>query len=217
MSTAANSGTGINLSSTFFMRSFYSENRAAFASATRNDYSKTQLSKEDSLALRRAVKKLGTYSFNDVDSTNVRSNVKAFVQTYNNLISSGEDSSNQNISRNTEKLKNLTKEYADALNEVGITVNEDSTMTIRDSSLFADADISKFKSLFSSDSEFMQKSNAYAKKINQYSEDDLYIEKNKTAASGKKDETSVASIVAQSISLENLCNTGVGEKINFTV
>lgn len=215
MSSASNSGTGVNFSSNFFMRRFYSENRAAFASSTRSDYSKTQLAKEDSRALRRAIKNLSTYSFDEDDSVNVRSNVKAFVETYNNLVSSGKDSSDSDISRVTGKLTSLTKEYTDELDDIGITVNDDNTLSIREN-LFANADISKFKSLFSSDSAFMQKGTSYTKRITSYSEDAIALEQSKAAAK-KKPQAAASSTAAQSLSLENLCNTGIGKQINFIV
>ncbi len=207
MSKEAFSGTGVNLSSGYFMRNFYADNRAAFAKDTRGDYTKTQLSKEDSRALRRAIKKLGTYSFDDNDSTNVRSNVKALIQTYNNLLTSGGDSPDRDISRNTGKLESLVQEYADELDAIGITVNEDHSLTVRDD-LFANADISKFEKLFSPEAEFTQKIDQLAKRINRYSDEAILEEKHRAEAEAKK---------TKSISLEQLCNKGVGGKVDFTV
>ncbi len=207
MSKEAFSGTGVNLSSSYFMRSFYADNRAAFAKDTRDDYTKTQLSKEDSRALRRAVKKLGNYSFDDNDSTNVRNNVKALIQTYNNLITSGGDSSDRDISRNTDKLESLVQEYADELDAIGITVNEDHSMTVRED-LFANADIAKFEKLFSEESDFTQKLDQLAKRINRYSDEAILEEKHRAEAEAKK---------TKHISLEQLCNQGIGDRINYTL
>ena len=56
MSTRVSSAT--NLSATYFMRSFYSNNRDAMKASKRKEYSITELAYDDSTALHRAAKKL---------------------------------------------------------------------------------------------------------------------------------------------------------------
>lgn len=60
MSTRISSAT--NLSATYFMRNFYSNNRDAMKSSKRKEYSITELAYDDSTALHRAAKKLKTTS-----------------------------------------------------------------------------------------------------------------------------------------------------------
>lgn len=55
MSTRISSAT--NLSATYFMRNFYSNNRDAMKSSKRKEYSITELAYDDSTALHRAAKK----------------------------------------------------------------------------------------------------------------------------------------------------------------
>lgn len=54
MSTRVSSAT--NLSATYFMRNFYSNNRDAMKSSKRKEYSIIELAYDDSTALHRAAK-----------------------------------------------------------------------------------------------------------------------------------------------------------------
>lgn len=63
MSTRISSAT--NLSATYFMRNFYSNNRDAMKSSKRKEYSITELAYDDSTALHRAAKKLKNYKYSD--------------------------------------------------------------------------------------------------------------------------------------------------------
>lgn len=63
MSTRVSSAT--NLSATYFMRNFYSNNRDAMKSSKRKEYSITELAYDDSTALHRAAKKLKNYKYSD--------------------------------------------------------------------------------------------------------------------------------------------------------
>lgn len=71
MSTRVSSAT--NLSATYFMRNFYSNNRDAMKSSKRKEYSITELAYDDSTALHRAAKKLKNYKYSDNENTdNIR-------------------------------------------------------------------------------------------------------------------------------------------------
>ena len=92
MSTRVSSAT--NLSATYFMRNFYSNNRDAMKSSKRKEYSITELAYDDSTALHRAAKKLKNYKYSDDENTdNIRGTVMALVDTYNNSIDSASNSS----------------------------------------------------------------------------------------------------------------------------
>ena len=67
MSTRVSSAT--NLSATYFMRNFYSNNRDAMKSSKRKEYSITELAYDDSTALHRAAKKLKNYKYSDDENT----------------------------------------------------------------------------------------------------------------------------------------------------
>lgn len=114
MSTRVSSAT--NLSATYFMRNFYSNNRDAMKSSKRKEYSITELAYDDSTALHRAAKKLKNYKYSDDENTdNIRQTVMALVDTYNNSIDSASNSSSSSMKRYAKQLKKLAGKYSDEL------------------------------------------------------------------------------------------------------
>lgn len=178
MSTKVSSG--ISLSSDYFIRNFYAENRNAAKKSGRNDYSKKELSYEDSRALSRAAKKISRMDFgsdrdekdSDISDT-TRSSIEAFVETYNNTMDSAESSSDASTSRYYRQLKHLSSKYADELEDIGITIESSGKLSINDDLLKA-ADNSKARKLLSSDSDYVQKALRIAKKMNTAIRDDLF-------------------------------------------
>lgn len=162
--STAFAGTATSLSSSYYMRRLYADNAAAKTDSSRALMRKSTLSYADSHALRRAIKNLGSFSYDDDHSTDIRNSVSAFVNTYNNLLDSSGTSSDNELQKSCKGLKKLTQEYADDLNKIGITVNKDGTLKTR-TDLFANADISKFKELFSKDSKYMQRVSSYSKRM----------------------------------------------------
>ena len=142
--------------------------------------------------------------------------------------------------KNTQKsLKNLTAEYESQLDKIGITVKDNGTLESR-SSLFSSADISKFESLFSADSEYMQRVNSYARRLENRSNILTQIEYNDALAkrnankqtspsvsdstTGKTDSAdtgstavnalNIASVTPVTADLNTLLNTGIGSNVN---
>ena len=60
-----NLSSGIYLTSDFFLKSFYRSNRNVIKSSARDDYSNTELSYEDTRALKRAVAKLSSFDYTE--------------------------------------------------------------------------------------------------------------------------------------------------------
>lgn len=225
MANNSYAGAGVSLSSTYYLRNFYRSNRNVISAAQRSSYSKSELSYEDAAALRHAVNKLGSFSYSDDDSENIRNNVKAFVDTYNNLLSSS-DSTDNEIKHAASQLKSLSKQYSDELDKVGITVNSDGSLTRRDS-LIETASLSKFKTLFSSDSDYMKKVSSYAKRLqnrsNELVTDDLVsaARSKKTSANSQSassdEQTAAAAIVDEALGLEMMQNAGIGNYVNLAL
>lgn len=201
------SGVGVNLTSDFYKRNFYISNRDAQTSSKRSSMDKNTLSYADGMALRQAVRQLGDFTFSEDEDANIRNSVLAYIDTYNNTLSSCGKSTDSTLTRNAKQLKALTKEYTNELDKIGITVNEDGTLTSRDS-LFKTADLSKFKKIFSSDSTYMQRTSAYAKRIAQRSDELSLSEKNKAIRETKK--------AAETIT-DTLTETGIGQNVNISV
>ena len=219
MALDAITGSGASLSTNFYLRKFYTSNRAARTASTRSSFKNSELSLADGMALRRAIKSLGSFEYEKANDADIRNGVLAYISTYNNTISSLSKSDDRTLNRNMKQLKSLTEEYSHELDKIGITINKDGTLTSRDS-LFKSANLSKFEKLFSKDSDYMQKVSAYGKRIERCSEVLCYAERtaalkpNTTAAD---DTTPVAELVAEAIDLDMLLNTGVGKNVNISL
>lgn len=73
--------------------------------------------------------------------------VNAFIEDYNNLVEVTEDSNTASVARASAQMINLTNANERLLEDVGITINKDDTLTI-DKDAFLKADMNKVKSLF---------------------------------------------------------------------
>lgn len=235
MANNSYAGTGTSLSSSFYLRNFYTSNRDARTSSKRKSMDNTDLTLADGQALRRAIRQLEKSEFSETDDTNVRSSVLAFIDTYNNTLSSTSSSGDHTLERNMKQLKSLTQEYAKELDKIGITVNDDGTLTSRES-LFGSADISKFQKLFSSDSDYMQRTASYAKRIERRSEAlgiSAKTQELKEIAANKADSqtddssiaaiatlsstsTTVAQIVAASTNLDET-DSSIGQNVDIVL
>ena len=152
MSTRVSSAT--NLSATYFMRNFYSNNRDAMKSSKRKEYSITELAYDDSTALHRAAKKLKNYKYSDDENTdNIRGTVMALVDTYNNSIDSASNS--------------------DKLEDIGITINKDGTLKANEE-LVKKADADTLNSLFGNDNDFTSSLYRVSRQMSNSSYDDYY-------------------------------------------
>lgn len=215
--STAYAGAGESLSSSYYMRRFYTGNTDARTQASRKQYSNSMLSLADAHALRRAVKGLGSFTYDDDHSTNIRNSVSAFIDTYNNLLSSSGSSDDRRMQQTYKSIKKLSAEYEKELDKIGITVKSDGTLEKR-TDLFANADISKFEKLFSKDSDYMQRISSYAKRVEKRSEV-LDIEE-KRAALLKQQQKNAAGSGIDTASLTpstGVPNTGIGGNVNVVL
>jgi hypothetical protein len=162
-------------------------------SSNRKTFSNVELNFEDSRALSRAAKRLqhndytsvnSDYSSYDDDyeekedlSDTTKATIEAFVDTYNNAIESGKNSDDHDTERYVKQLKSLTKKYADELEEVGISIENDGTLTI-DDELLSLADNEKLENLFSSNQEYPRRVISLASKMNTAAQNDIYSQIN---------------------------------------
>lgn len=213
--STAYAGTGVSLSSSYYLRRFYSANTDAKTSASRKQYSNTALSNADARALRRAIKNLGSFTYDDDNSTNIRNSVSAFIDTYNNLLDSSGSSEDRRMQQTYKSMKKLTSEYADELDKIGITVSKDGTLKKR-TDLFANADISKFEKLFSKDTDYMQRISAYTRRVQKRSET-LDIEE-KRAALLKQQQQNTSTLAATTFTTSSgIPAAGTGNNVNVVL
>lgn len=222
MATVA-SGIGTSLSSNYYLRNFYNSNRDARTSSKRSGMEHSTLSAADSKALRRAIKQLGNFEYTDEKEADIRSAAKAFVEIYNNAVSSASTSSDSSLEHSAKQLQSLAKEYASDLDKIGITVNADGTLKRRDT-LFSSVGISKFEKLFSSDADFMQRTTSYAKRIERRSnalvsteQHQKLIENSNEKNNSATDETSIAQLFAEGTDLNTVLNIGIGSNVNIVL
>lgn len=174
---AATANTAVSLSETYYMRNFYKSNRDAATASKRGEISRSKLSQADAEALRTAVRKLRHFNLEDNtdDGANIYSGVSAFLKIYNNAIESADSSKDYSLSRYAKQLKNLAKEYADELEDIGVTVKSNGTLEKNDN-LLKSANVSNIKKLFGEDAAFSNKSYNFAKRINAKAADLYYTE-----------------------------------------
>lgn len=174
--------SGINLTSDFYLKNFYRYNRNAMKSSARNDYSKTELSYEDTRALKRALAKLSSFDYTeDENGDNIVSTIQAFVKTYNyTMESTSSDSSDMH--RQNRQLKALTKKYGDDLKDIGISINDNGTLNLSDN-ILKKSSLKEIRKVFSEESGYVKSVRNITKRMNATSYDEIYTQM--TGSGGK--------------------------------
>ncbi len=171
------SGIGTSLNSNFFLRKFYSRNRDVLKSSKRSDFTAEELSYEDTIALKNAAKALSSFSYdsNTTNGANLYGTVKAFVQVYNNALSSGSEVDDKKIERQIKNLKDLTSKHADDLEKIGLSIGKNGKITISEN-LLKSASVEDVKKVFDKDNGYMRSAISSAKKINNNTFSILYAQ-----------------------------------------
>jgi len=81
------------------------------------------------------------------DKASVTKALKEYVSSYNDAVESSKKTSLTNISKNIAGIMDATRENADALKDLGISMNSDGTLTLSEEAL-ATADTGKIQELF---------------------------------------------------------------------
>lgn len=176
--------SGVSLSTNYFLNNFYENNRSVSKSSGRSDYTKLELSYEDSRALTRAAKRLLKNDYgSDTDekdtaiSDTTRSALTAFVDTYNNTVDSSKTSTDHDTKYQLKKMKAYLHKYTDELEHIGISMESDGKLKINED-LLKTAKNSKVRKIFSSDQEFSKKFLNLSKKAHSAVESDIYSQIN---------------------------------------
>lgn len=148
----------------FILRNYYSKNRDASRTVMRGNIDDKLLVTADSDALSKIAKALRNIEYSADNGVGIYNNVKAFVDTYNNLASSSSSAISYDITHPNKLLKSLVKSKADELEDIGITVSASGKLTLKKETLLQSSP-SKISKIFSSDSEFTQKVKYYSSKI----------------------------------------------------
>lgn len=100
----------------------------------------------------------------EYDTDAIYKAVSDFTTDYNNLINKTEDSNTASIQRRTATLVNATKSNEKLLSNIGITINEDNTLSI-DEETFKKADMNTVKTLFNGTNSYAYNVSAQASMI----------------------------------------------------
>lgn len=101
----------------------------------------------------------------EYDTDKIYGAVKDFVDDYNAVLDSTEESKASSIASNRRAMMNTTKANESLLSSVGITADEDGNLTI-DEKKFKDSDMSTVKSLFNGTGSYAYQTSAKASMIN---------------------------------------------------
>ena len=168
--------SGVSLSSNYYMRNFYSNNRSAFKASSRRELTNSELSYEDSTALNRAARQLSKFSFSSVENEkNIQSSIKAMVDTYNNTLDSTGKSSNVSTKNYVKQLKSLSSRHKSKLEEIGISVGKNGKLTINEN-LLNSADMDSIKNAFGKDCDFTKQLKNISKRMHNSCYNDVYAE-----------------------------------------
>ncbi len=156
--------SGFSVANNITLRSYYATYRAFTTKSTRSSATTNQLNYADAQALRRAVRKLDDFDFENADKDDISSHVRAFIDTYNYTMDSAKSSTNSYATSTYKNLKNLASKYSKDLENIGIKENSSGYLTLS-SSAVENIRGSRFKSLLNKDSKFMKQLTTYAKRM----------------------------------------------------
>lgn len=161
-----------SVANTYNLRTNYGTYHAySTAKGRENESSVSKLNYVDSIALRRAVRRLADFDFEEEETSDIESRVRAFVDTYNYTTESMGKSDDKSIYKIGKEMKKLAEEYSSDLENVGITFDSNGYMKMS-STAAKTIKPAKMEKMFGKDSEFMKKlssiSNKISKKVNIY-------------------------------------------------
>lgn len=173
-----------------YMRQFYKGNSFGATVNGRDGRAFRDLFAADLKAVRRAVQELGDYDYDDGEGGELINKVQAFADTYNNYIDSAKGMDDSNVNRYLSKMKKLTKEHADELADIGITIQSSGKLKI-DKKELQDTSRYQVSLLFSEDAEYGKMADQQMKRTyRMYLRNNLNAEKQNPQA--KKQGTAAA-------------------------
>ena len=168
--------TAVSLTSSFYLNNFYRYNRNAIKTLDRKEFSTTELSYEDTRALKRALSKLDDFDYDNDEETsdNMLSAINAFAATYNHTIETS-SSKDSDLYRLNRQLQELSKKYEDELDDLGIRIGDDGKLNISQDILKASTS-KELGKVFSDDSDYMRGMKHISKRMNNEAYDDVYAQ-----------------------------------------
>ena len=131
-----------SVTNSWYLRDNYKKNKELSRFANRDSASESTLSAADSAALKRGIKALKDYKYEDASKVSSKdtdtvlgkgkffSTLKAFADTYNYTLDSGKNSSNPDIKKLSKNMKNIAQKYSEELDELGVTFDKKGYMSV---------------------------------------------------------------------------------------
>lgn len=185
----------MSLSATSYVKQFYRGNLFGATSSGRSGRSNHDLVSADVSAIKRAVKELGNYDYKEGAGEELWNKVLAYVDTYNNFIGSAKESGNDSLDRYAQKLKKMTKEHADKLAEIGITIQGSGRLKA-DKTELKETSRYKVSKVFSEDAEYSGEVDKYMTRIRRLVRKGVLIVPNKDAGKQTAGSTKAAAQAA---------------------
>lgn len=130
---------------------------------TAKTYAKVQTGADSLKASADKLLDKSLYEGNDTEK--VSKAVESFVNSYNSVISSVGKVDDDTVGRRAEALVNLSVVNSKSLQAVGITINEDATLTVDKEALKKEENLTKIKNLFSGNGSYGYQASAQASLI----------------------------------------------------
>lgn len=173
--TFSTESSATNLTSAFYLLNFYQLNRNASKASERTQFKPSELSFEDSRALKRAASKLSSFDYSEMENgDNIVSTIQAFAETYNNTIDST-SSKGYDTYRQNRQLKALTEKYSDELKDIGITIEDDGKLSVNEN-ILKGSSFDDVKEVFSTESDYVINVNKIARRIHATSYDEVFAQ-----------------------------------------
>ncbi len=153
--------TSINYSYDYYLRNLYSSNRFARKAGNRPTLKSKDLIQADSDAVKKVTEKLRSLEYSSDNASEILTNAKLFVETYNNLVESTGNCDSDSINKLKRQITQLTKDNKDELESLGITIGASGKLSL-DKSKFGECSPSKIERFFGKDSEFMTSIRSYS-------------------------------------------------------
>ena len=134
--------SNFSVTNNWYLRDNYKANKELSKMANRSDVSGGKLSGADTSALKRGIRALRNYKYEDAKKVSSKdtdsvfgkskfyNTLKAFADTYNYSLDSGRSSSNNDIKKLSKNMKSIASKYSDELDQLGVTFDSKGYMKI---------------------------------------------------------------------------------------
>ena len=134
--------SNFSVTNNWYLRNNYKTDQALSKLANRSEVSESKLSAADSSALKRGIRALRDYKYEDAKKVSSKdtdsvlgkskfySTLKAFADTYNYTLDSGKNSSSSDIKKLSKNMKKIAEKYSSDLDELGVTFDNKGYMSI---------------------------------------------------------------------------------------